>query len=96
MRGFPELLNHTRLTPEILLATDEDNRQTSAEMHDFRNPLETEDMSQRGVRDMISIKRNAMKVRGTPGRRKPLHGPEATRNDPNEAMGDEWWANETK
>lgn len=85
--GFPELLNHTGLAPQILLAADEDDGQTSAEMHDFRNPLETEDMCQRGARDMINNQRNAVKVRGTPGRRKPLHGPEAARNDPGEAMG---------
>lgn len=60
MRGFPELFNYTGLAPEILLAADEDDGQTSAEMHDFRNPLETEDMSQRGARDMI----NNQKKRG--------------------------------
>ena len=34
-----ELLNHTGITPEILFATDENNGETSAEVHYFRDPL---------------------------------------------------------
>lgn len=39
LRGFPKLLNHPWFAPKILLAADKDDRQASAEVHDFRNPL---------------------------------------------------------
>lgn len=37
---LPKLLNDTRVTSEILLASNENDRQTSAEVHDFGNPLQ--------------------------------------------------------
>jgi hypothetical protein len=37
---FPELLNHSAITSEILLAADKDDRQASAEVHDLRDPLQ--------------------------------------------------------
>ena len=37
--GLAELLNHSGVAPEILLAADEDDGETSAEVHDFGNPL---------------------------------------------------------
>ena len=37
--GLPELLNHSGVAPEILLAADEDDGETGAEVHDLGNPL---------------------------------------------------------
>jgi len=36
---FPQLLDRLTIAPKILLATNEDDRETGAEMHDFGNPL---------------------------------------------------------
>jgi len=36
---FPELFNGLAISPEILLASHQDNRESSTEMHHFRNPL---------------------------------------------------------
>ena len=37
--GLPELLNHSGVAPEILLAADKQHWQTSAEVRDLRVPL---------------------------------------------------------
>ena len=37
--GLPELLNHSGVAPEILLAADEDDGQAGAEVQDLGNPL---------------------------------------------------------
>ena len=37
--GLPELLNHSGVPPEILLASDEDDGKALAEVHDLGNPL---------------------------------------------------------
>jgi hypothetical protein len=34
-----ELIKHSSVTSEIVLAANEDDRKTSAEVHHFRNPL---------------------------------------------------------
>jgi len=36
---FPELFDYSRLTSKILLATDEDDGQAGAKMHNLGNPL---------------------------------------------------------
>ena len=38
--GLGELLDSFGVVSKVLLATDKDNRQTSAEMHDLGDPLE--------------------------------------------------------
>ena len=35
-----KLLNHTGITSEILLASNQNDGETGAEVHDFGNPLE--------------------------------------------------------
>jgi hypothetical protein len=39
LRCLGQFLNGFRVVSEIILATDEDDRKTLAEMEDFRNPL---------------------------------------------------------
>lgn len=38
---LPQLLNDPLVPSQILLAADENDREPSAEMHDFRDPLQT-------------------------------------------------------
>ena len=49
--SLPELLNHSGVAPEILLAADKDDGETGAEVHDLGNPLHETCQAREGKRD---------------------------------------------